>query len=193
MPSPSSSHSTLVTNAILLVVALALFVAHHPHFCHHSPVHPRPLRCCHHHPLHALVVRRRPPLWSCGCLVGALSIATARLCRSCRWLIVVHPLSPSPSSSTTLVAIARRGVASHRVISWGLCFSFILLIACCNSKLLFHPVLPTTAIISPLFVHGYTVPASKGEPVVLVPIALHGNRDALVDAINAQGVDMGEV
>ncbi len=49
------------------------------------------------------------------------------------------------------------------------------------------------AIISPLFVHGYTIPASKGEPVVLVPIALHGDTDSLDGAINAPRVDMGEV
>ncbi len=69
----------------------------------------------------------------------------------------------------------------------------IVIIACCNSKLLFHPILPTTAIISPLFVHGYTIPASKGEPVVLIPIALHGDTDSLDGAINAPGVDMGKV
>jgi hypothetical protein len=40
---------------------------------------------------------------------------------------------------------------------------------------------------------GYTIPASKGEPVVLVPIALHGDTDLLDGAINAPGVDMGEV
>ena len=69
----------------------------------------------------------------------------------------------------------------------------IVIIACCDSKLLSHPILPTTAIISPLFVHGYTIPASKGEPVVLVPIALHGDTDSLDGTINAPGVDMGEV
>jgi hypothetical protein len=45
----------------------------------------------------------------------------------------------------------------------------------------------------PLFVHGYTIPASKGESVVLIPIALHGDTDLLDGAINAPGVDMGEV
>ncbi len=69
----------------------------------------------------------------------------------------------------------------------------IAIIACCDSKLLFHPILPTTAIISPPFVHGYTIPASKGEPLVIVPIALHGDTDSLDGAINAPGVDMGEV
>ncbi len=29
----------------------------------------------------------------------------------------------------------------------------IVIIACCDSKLLFHPILPTTAMTSPLFVH----------------------------------------
>ena len=56
-----------------------------------------------------------------------------------------------------------------------------------------HTILPTKAIISPLFVHGYTIPASKGEPVVLVPIALYGDTDSLDGAINPPGVDMGEV
>ncbi len=94
LPSPSSSHATLVADSILLVIALALFVPHQPHCPHQRPFHPRTLRRCHHHPPHALVVRRRPPLWSCGCLVNALSPATARLCRSHRWLIVVRLLSP---------------------------------------------------------------------------------------------------
>jgi hypothetical protein len=40
-------------------------------FRHHRPVHPCPLRCCHRHTPHALVVCRRPPSWSCGCLIGA--------------------------------------------------------------------------------------------------------------------------
>jgi hypothetical protein len=79
-PLPSSSHATLVANAILFVVALALFVAHHPHCRHHLPCHPCPLRRCHHHLPHAIGVRRRPPSWSCGCLVDALSPATTRLC-----------------------------------------------------------------------------------------------------------------
>ncbi len=49
------------------------------------------------------------------------------------------------------------------------------------------------AIISPLFVHGYTIPASKGEPFMLVPIALHGDTNLLDSTINAPGVDMGKV
>ena len=36
-----------------------------------------------------------------------------------------------------------------------------LLVAISNSKLLLHPILPTTAIISPVFVHGYTNPPSE--------------------------------
>jgi hypothetical protein len=97
-PSPSSSllHATLIATAILLVVALALFVAHHPHCHHHRPFHPCPLCHCHHHPPHAIVVRRCPPSWSCGPLVDTLSPATARLCQSRCWLIVVRHLSPSP-------------------------------------------------------------------------------------------------
>jgi hypothetical protein len=79
LPSPSSSHATLVINAILLVVALALFIAHHPHCRHQRPLDPCPLCCCHHHPPHAIVIRCRPPSWSCGCLIDALSPATARL------------------------------------------------------------------------------------------------------------------
>ncbi len=48
-----------------------------------------------------VLVRKR--FWStyaclCGRLVGALSLATARLCQSRCWLIVVHLLLPSPSS-----------------------------------------------------------------------------------------------
>jgi hypothetical protein len=86
-----------VATAILLVVALALFVAHHPHFHQHRPVHPRPLCRCHRHPPHALVVCRRPPSWSCGRLVNALSPANTRLCQSRCWLIVVRLLLPSPS------------------------------------------------------------------------------------------------
>jgi hypothetical protein len=42
-------------------------------------------------------------------------------------------------------------------------------------------------------VHQHTIPASKGEPVVLVPIALHGDTDLLDGAINGPGVNMGEV
>jgi hypothetical protein len=94
LPSPSSLHATLVADSILLVIALALFIPHQPHCPHHRPFHPRPLRCCHHHPPHALVVCRHPPSWSCGCLVNALLPATARLCWSYRWLIVVRLLLP---------------------------------------------------------------------------------------------------
>ncbi len=39
-----------------------------------------------------------PPSWSCGRLVGALSPATARLCQSRCWFIVVCLLSPLPLS-----------------------------------------------------------------------------------------------
>ncbi len=87
-PSPSSSHATLVADAMARA-ALALFVDRHPHCRHHRPCHPHPLRHCHHHPPHALVVCRRPPSWSCGRLVNALLPATARLrCSHC-WLIVM--------------------------------------------------------------------------------------------------------
>ncbi len=85
--SPSSSHATLVD--AMARAALALFVHQHPHCRHHRPCHPRPLRYCHHHLPHALVICRCPPLWSCGCLVDALLSATACLCCSRRWLIVV--------------------------------------------------------------------------------------------------------
>ncbi len=86
-------------------------------FRHHSPVHPRPLRRCHRHPPHALVVRRCPPLWSCGCLIGALSLATAHLCRSHRWLIVVCLLSPSPSSPSLVHHPCRHRLTRRRVTS----------------------------------------------------------------------------
>jgi hypothetical protein len=85
---PSSSHATLVVNAMARV-ALALFVDRYPHCRHHCPCHPCPLRCCHHHPPHTLVVCRCPLSWSCGCLVNALSPAIACLhCSRC-WLIVM--------------------------------------------------------------------------------------------------------
>jgi hypothetical protein len=89
-PSPSLSplHATLVANA-MAHAALAIFEDRHPHCRHHSPCHPCPLCHCHHHPPHALVVCRRPPSWSCGCLINALLPATARLCCSRCWLIVM--------------------------------------------------------------------------------------------------------
>jgi hypothetical protein len=87
-PSPSSSHATLV-NAMARA-ALALFVDQHLHCHHHRPCHTRPLRYCHHHLPHALAVCHHPPSWSCGCLVNALLPATAHLCRSRCWLIVVN-------------------------------------------------------------------------------------------------------
>ena len=61
----------------------------HPHCRHHCSCHPCRLCCCHHHPLHALVICRCLSLWSCGCLVDALSPATAHLCCSRHWLIVM--------------------------------------------------------------------------------------------------------
>jgi hypothetical protein len=87
-PSPSSSHATLVANAMARAT-LAIFVNWHPHCCHHRPCHPCPLCHCHHHPPHALVVCRRPPSWSCGRLVDALLPATTRLPHSRCWLIVM--------------------------------------------------------------------------------------------------------
>jgi hypothetical protein len=50
----------------------------------------------HHHPPHALVVCRRPPSWTCGCLDNALLPTTTRLCQCRCWLIVVCLLLPSP-------------------------------------------------------------------------------------------------
>jgi hypothetical protein len=87
LPSPSSSHATLVDTTAR--AALALFIDRHPHCSHHRPCHRRPLRHCHHHPPHALVVCRCPPSWLCGCLIDALLPATARLCCSHCWLIVM--------------------------------------------------------------------------------------------------------
>jgi hypothetical protein len=49
-----------------------------------------------------------------------------------------------------------------------------------------------TAIISPLFIHLDTIPASKGEPVVLIPIDLN-DLESIDGAINAPGIDGGEV
>jgi hypothetical protein len=71
-PSPSPSHTTLIADAMARA-ALAIFIDRHPHCHHHRPCHPRPLRHCHHHPPHALVICRRPPPWSCGCLIDVLS------------------------------------------------------------------------------------------------------------------------
>jgi hypothetical protein len=61
----------------------------HPHCHHHCSCHPRSLCCCHPHPLHALVICRCLLLWSCGCLVDTLLPATAHLCCSHCWLIVM--------------------------------------------------------------------------------------------------------
>ncbi len=61
----------------------------------------------------------------------------------------------------------------------------IIIMACCHTARHSNNIPPP--------VHGYTISASKGEPVVLVPIALHGDTDAFNGAINAPGVDMGEV
>ena len=67
-----------------------------------------------------------------------------------------------------------------------------VLVVISNSKLLLHPILPTAAIISPLSVHGYTIPPSEWEPVLPVPIALH-DTERLYGAISVPGVDGGEV
>ncbi len=48
----------------------------------------------------------------------------------------------------------------------------MMLVSRRNSELLLHTVLLTTAIISPLFIHQCTIPASKRELIELVPIAL---------------------
>jgi hypothetical protein len=88
LPSPSSSHATLVTDTMARA-ALAIFVDRHPHCRHHRPCHPCPLCHCHHHPPHALVVCHCPPSWSCGCLVDTLLPATAHLRCSRHWLIVM--------------------------------------------------------------------------------------------------------
>jgi hypothetical protein len=87
-PLPSSPHAALVADAMARA-ALAPFVDRHPHCHHHRPCHPCPLCHCHHNLPHALVVCCRPPSWSCGHLVDALLPATARLCRSRCWLIVM--------------------------------------------------------------------------------------------------------
>jgi hypothetical protein len=97
-PLPSLSHSTTIANAIVLFVALALFVNRHPHCRHHRPCHPHALCCCRHNPRHALEVHRRPLSWSCDCLVNALSPATALLLPSlvdcCRYTML--PTSRDP-------------------------------------------------------------------------------------------------
>ncbi len=56
-----------------------------------------------------------------------------------------------------------------------------------------NTILLATAIISPLFIHLDTIHFGEREPVVLVPIALHGDTDSIDGAINAPGVNMGEV
>ncbi len=60
LPLPSLLHATLVAAAIVLA-ALALFVACHPHHHHHCPCFPCLLCCCPHHPPH-VVVCCHPPL-----------------------------------------------------------------------------------------------------------------------------------
>jgi hypothetical protein len=61
-PLPSSSHATLVADA-MAPAALAIFVDRHPYCRHHRPCHPCPLCHCHHHPPHSLVVCPCPPSW----------------------------------------------------------------------------------------------------------------------------------
>ena len=55
-----------------------------------------------------------------------------------------------------------------------------------------NPILPITAIKSPLSLHLDTIPASKGEPVVLIPIDLNDS-ESIDGVINAPGIDGGEV